>query len=223
MPHFIIETPIIQEAQVKKQEPGKAIFRMTMQTVDEVNQNKRMYPRDALSEAMEDCKARMKRRAFLGELDHPLPQGTSFDEVRQTTVLLKEVSHLLRDYEIKGNHIVGELETTSTSNGAKLLGLLRDKCGIGLSMRGMAELAQREDGINVVKKPLMVITYDSVSIPSHAAATVNFNDMRFESLNVLTENTRAGTICTPDGRCFLANYFDKLVETRVIEFFQVWV
>jgi len=201
MPHFIIETPIIQEAQVKKQEPGKAIFRMTMQTVDEVNQNKRMYPRDALSEAMEDCKAR----------------------IRQTTVLLKEVSHLLRDYEIKGNHIVGELETTSTSNGAKLLGLLRDKCGIGLSMRGMAELAQREDGINVVKKPLMVITYDSVSIPSHAAATVNFNDMRFESLNVLTENTRAGTICTPDGRCFLANYFDKLVETRVIEFFQVWV
>lgn len=223
MPHFIVESPVFQEADVRKSEPGKAIFRMTMQTVDEVNQNKRMYPRDALAEAMEECKPRMKKRAFLGELDHPIPTGNQFDEVRQTTVMLKEVSHLLRDYEIRGNHVIGELETTSTGNGAKLMGLLKDKCGIGLSMRGMAELNQREDGVNVVKKPLMVITYDSVSVPSHAAATVDFNNLKFESLNVLTESLNSGTICTPDGRCFLANYFDKLVETRVIEFFHKWV
>jgi len=223
MPHFIIESAIYQEAEIKKQEPGKAIFRMTMQTVDEVNQNKRLYPRDALSEAMDECKPRMTRRAFLGELDHPLPQGNQFDEVRQTTVMLKEVSHLLRDYEIVGNRVIGELETTSTSNGAKLLGLLKDRCGVGLSMRGMAELTQREDGVNVVSKPLMVITYDSVSIPSHADATVDFSNLKFESLSVLTENAGSGTICTPDGRCFLGNYFDKLVETRVVEFFHKWV
>jgi len=223
MSHFIIESAILQEAEIKKQEPGKAIFRMTMQTVDEVNQNKRIYPKDAITEALKECEGRMKSRAFLGELDHPIPTGNSFDEVRQTTVLLKEVSHLIRDYDIRGNRLVGELETTSTPNGGRLLGLLKDKCGIGLSMRGMAELERRNDGINVVKKPLLVITYDSVSTPSHSEATVDFNEMTFESYNVLLENSGSQTICTPDGRCYLSNYFDKLVENKMIKFFKRWV
>ena len=36
MPHFLGESAILQEAQVVKQEPGKAIFRMVMQEADEI-------------------------------------------------------------------------------------------------------------------------------------------------------------------------------------------
>ena len=53
MPKFIAESAILQEAEIIKSDPKKAIFRMTMQTVDEPNQNKRIYPRSVLSEGMD--------------------------------------------------------------------------------------------------------------------------------------------------------------------------
>ena len=223
MSSFILETPIFQEAKiVSSQDPKKAIFRMTMQTGNEVNQNKRMYPLDVLRGGMKNNDERIKRRAMLGEMDHPVPSGNeTFDGIRQTTVQLKEASHIVRDYDFKGNHLVGELETTSTPNGAILLGLLKDKSGIGLSMRGMAELEKQGD-VNVVKAPLYIITFDSVSLPSHKSAIVDFNEMRFESLSVLTESCN-GVVCTPDGKCYLGNYFDKLVESKIIKFFDKWV
>jgi len=223
MPKFISEGAIFQEAELIKVDPKKAIFRMTMQTVDEPNQNKRIYPRNVLTEGMEQTRDRVERRAFLGELDHPIPTGEGMqDGIRQTTVMLKEVSHIIRDFEFRGRRLVGELETADTPNGRILLGLLKDKSGIGLSMRGMGEL-KRVGNFNEVQRPLYIITFDSVSLPSHKAAVVDFNEMRFESYNVLTESVCSGVICTPDGRCYLPDYFDKLVETKVIQFNKRWI
>lgn len=222
MPKFIAESAIFQEAELVKTDPRKAIFRMTMQTVDEPNQNKRIYPRAVLTEGMEKTLDRVQKRAFLGELDHPIPTGSEMqDGMRQTTVMLKEVSHLLRSYEFQGKRLVGELETTDTPNGRILLGLLKDRSGIGLSMRGMGELRRNGD-FNEVQRPLYIITFDSVSLPSHKAAVVDFNEMRFESMNMLTE-CKSGVICTPDGRCYLPDYFDRLVETKIIQFSKRWV
>lgn len=220
MSSFIMESsPILHEAQLVKADPSKAIFRMTLQTVDEVNQNRRLYPRQVLMEGMEQCRDRLSRRAFFGELDHPFPQGNdSFDSVRQTTVSLSEVSHLLRDYDISGNRLIGELETVSTPKGAILLGLLRDKAGIGMSMRGLGELV-KSSGHDEVRGPLTIISFDAVSMPSHKSAVVDFNEMRFESKMILE---RAGMICCGD-KCFLPEYFDKLVETKIIKFFGRWV
>jgi hypothetical protein len=219
MSSFIIESPIFQEAQIIKNDPGKAIFRCAIQTVDEVNQNHRLYPKSVISEGIEACRSRMLRRAFLGELDHPIPTGEEkCDVIRQTTVLLANVSHIIRDYEFRGNHLVSEIETSSTPNGKILLGLLRDKSGVGFSMRGLAEL-ERGNEYNTVKGPLTIVSYDSVSFPSHESAVVDFNEMKFES-GVLTE--QSGLVCL-NGRCYLPNYFDKLVETKLIEFFDKWV
>ncbi len=216
MSFFIQEGAVYQEANVINKTPGKAIFRCTVQTEGEINQNKRMYPRDVLEEGMQGCKPRMKNRAFLSELDHPFPQGNQvFDQIRQTTVSLKEASHLIRDYDWKGRHLVAEMETLSTPNGSILLSLLNDKSGIGFSMRGLAELEKLQE-YNLVKSPLTIIAFDSVSQPSHKAAVIDFNEMRFEE-SMLRE--QAGLVCI-DGRCFLPDYFDKLVETRVIEFFK---
>ena len=128
---------------------------------------------------------------------------------------------MIRDYEFDGNKLIGELETTGPYGG-HLFTLLRDRVGVGISMRGMAEL-DHQNNVNIVKSPLMVITFDSVSMPSHKAAVVNFNEMRFESMNLLRESSCGTTICTPDGRCYLANYFDKLIETKVIQFNKNWI
>lgn len=218
MSSLICEGALMQEARVIKETPGKAIFRCTIQTADDVNQNRRLYPRNVLEMGMQNCSPRMRARAFLSELDHPIPTGTNVDSIRQTTVQLKEVSHIIRDYDWKGNHLVAEMETTSTPNGSILYGLLRDKSGIGFSMRGLAEL-ERLTEYNLVKGPLTIIAFDAVSQPSHKAAVVNFSEMRFES-KMIMEN--AGQICI-DGKCFLPDYFDKLVESRMISFFDKWI
>lgn len=218
--NFIIEQSIFSEAEIIKSSPTKAVFRCPIQSVDEINQNHRLYPSAVLSEGMENCDGRMKRRAFYSELDHPLPTGNDqVDGIRQTTVSLEKVSHIIRDYEFKNKHLVGEMETTSTPNGGILLGLLRDKTGVGFSMRGLAELERLQDH-NVVKSPLTIIAFDAVSMPSHKSAVVDFNEMKFEQ-EMLFESP-SGVICL-NGRCFMPDYFDKLVENKVIQFFKRWV
>jgi len=220
MGSLIIEQMIFSEAKMIKETPSKAIFRCPIQTVDEVNQNHRMYPSGVLKEGMENCDGRMKRRAFYSELDHPLPTGNdSVDGIRQTTVSLEKVSHIIRAYEFRNNTLVGEMETTSTPNGGILLGLLKDKTGVGFSMRGLAELERKQD-FSEVKSPLTVIAFDAVSMPSHRAAVVDFNEMKFES-HLLFESSN-GMVCL-NGRCFMPNYFDKLIETKVIKFFERWI
>ena len=225
MDKFIIESPILQEAEIVKQKPNKAIYRMVLQTCDEVNQNKRMYPKKVLSDAMSDAKERIDKKLPF-EMDHPLVQGNdAYDGMRQTTVLLKEVCGYITDYEFRGNLLVGECETASTSKGRDLLGMLTDKCVLGASMRGMAEL-HKENDINVVQSPLYIITFDLVSNPSHKQAIVNFKEMKFESKNILTESSdiceKGGLICC-GGVCYLPDYFDKLVESKVIKFFDRWI
>jgi len=220
-PNLIIEGTLLSEAQIIKSTPTKAIFRCPIQSVDDVNQNKRLYPMGVLSEGMENCRSRMDRRAFYSELDHPLPTGNdSVDGIRQTTVSLEKVSHIIRDYEFKNKILVGEMETTSTPNGGILFGLLKDKTGVGFSMRGLAEL-ERNNDYSVVRGPLTIIAFDAVSLPSHRSAVVDFNEMRFEHA-VLTENQDTKAICY-NGRCFMPDYFDKLVETKVITFVKRWV
>jgi hypothetical protein len=85
----------------------------------------------------------------------------------------------------------------------------------------MAEL-EKKNNINVVQSPLYIITFDAVSLPSHRSATVDFNEMRFESKNILSESC-SGTICLPNGVCYLSNYVDMLIETKVIKFFDRWI
>ncbi len=220
MSSLIIEQSIFSEANIVKQTPSRAIFRCPIQTSDEVNQNKRLYPSSVLGEGMKSCESRMTRRAFYSELDHPLPTGNDqIDGVRQTTVALSNSSHIIRDYDFKGNVLVGEMETLSTDAGRQLFALLNDKTGVGFSMRGLAELERLQDH-NVVKSPLTIIAFDAVSMPSHRSAVVDFNEMKFEQ-KVLFEST-SGLVCM-GGRCFLPEYFDKLVETKMIQFFDRWV
>jgi hypothetical protein len=220
MAHFIAEQAIFQEAEIVRNKGNKAIFRMILQTLDEINQNKRLYPNQVTVDAMENCRERMLRKSFYGEMDHPIPKGNqTFDAIRQTQVALERVSHYIRDYDIRGNLIYGEIETASTPKGEILLGLLNDRSGIGMSMRGLAEL-ERLKSYNVVKHPLLIVSYDSVSLPSHKSAVVDFNEMKYEAKNLIQENKNL--ICY-EGECFLPNYFDKLVETKIIEFTTKWV
>ena len=219
MPVFLNEGAIYQEAQNVKNLPGKAVFKMVLQDADIVNQNRRLYPKPVLEAGIEATSSRVKRKAFFGELDHPfITNDEAFNAQRQTTVSLEKISHIIRGFDFRGDQLVGEIETASTPNGSILLGLINDKAGIGMSMRGLAELERGEE-YNTVRSPLTIIAFDSVSSPSHKAAVVDFNEMTFES-HLITESSNL--VCV-NGKCFLPNYFDKLVESKCVKFFEKWV
>jgi len=221
-PNLIIEsTGVFQEPEVVASKDNKVIFRMVLQDCDVPNQNNRIYPQKVLASSMVECSNRMKRRAFLGELDHPeLDADDNVNGARQTTVLLKEASHIIRDFDFKDNILFGELESLNTPNGKILYSLLKSKVGIGISMRGMASLEKNRDGYNVVQDPLLIVSYDIVSNPSHKSSLVNFQEMTFESKSLIQESNNR--VCL-DGKCYLPDYFDKLIEQKFIKFWDSWV
>lgn len=234
MSNLILESPILQEVQFVKQDATRCRFKCVLQTSDDLNRNKRIYPKDVLEQGMNDKRDQMKTKSFYGELDHPMSKGDPHvDGQRQTTVMLKEVSHYITEYEWNGNKLIAKMETATTPNGKILFALIRDNSTVGFSMRGLAELDRKQDH-SIVKGPLTIISYDSVSTPSHSASVVNFNEMTFESENIIqnkngniiTEmcNIQEGldTVCF-NGKCFLNEYFDRLVETKTIQFFNRWI
>lgn len=234
MTYFLSEQSIVQEADVVHEKSEKCVFRMAVQSADDENRNRRVYPYSVLDESIKNCMPQVKSRSFYGETDHPIPSGNSdFDEIRQTTVLLKESSHIVTDFQWRGKILWAQFETLSNRHGKDLVALLKDRTTIGSSMRGLAEL-ERKNGKSIVQSPLIIITYDIVSSPSHQIATVDEREVTFESMaqmdnkKVINESCNikekdSGLICTSDGICYLPNYFDKLVEQNIIKFSKKWV
>jgi len=208
--NILIESAIFARPEkVKKYTDGKVVFEAFLQEADSKNQNKRVYPKDVLDESMKKITLKIQRRSFLGELDHPITQ----DQVRQTTVLYKEASHIIREWSWEGSMIKGIIETTPyTPNGKIMSGLIYDKVPIGFSLRGLADL---EDfgTYQKVLSPLVVITYDCVSEPSHSAATIQ--EIRNENVvHILRESKQL--ICCKNGVCYIPNYFDELIERKIL-------
>ena len=229
MTYFLNEQTIIQEANVVKENAVKAIFWMAIQDADGQNSNKRVYPFDVLNKAVSNCMDMVNNRCYFGEYDHPVPQGnSSFDEVRQTTVLLEKSSHIITDFQWRNKVLYGKFETLSNFYGKELLSLLKDQTRLGTSMRGLAELERKGD-IAYVQDPLIIVTYDVISKPSHAIATIDEKEVNFE--NVLQNDSRKELLfehnlkkkndqmlCDKDGTCFLADYVDKMIEQKTVEF-----
>jgi len=216
MSNLLIERAVFQiPEKVKKYTDDKVIFEAYLQEAEEPNQNKRVYPKEVLVDGLNKISEKVQRRSFLGELDHPI----STNQIRQTTVLYKEVSHIIRETMWQGNLLRGVIETTPyTSNGKTLGGLVLDRVTVGFSLRGLADV-QDNGGLQQVMAPLIMICYDSVSEPSNNKATIQ--EIRNENLvRVVSESKNL--ICTADGRCYLPDLFDQLVERKLIKLKKRW-
>lgn len=149
----------------------KVKIRTVLQTTDDVNFNKRIYPRYLVEKAINSLQPLIQSRTLLGELDHPVLTGnTEVDEYRHFVVLYDNVSHIINKMWMDGNMVMGEIETTSTDNGYKLAGLIMDGVKVGFSVRAVGECKTRSDGITEITTPFEIITYDCVSNPSHEKA-----------------------------------------------------
>jgi len=195
---------------VKKYLDGKVVFEAYLQEANNKNQNKRFYELPVLDSAMGRISDKIRRRAFVGELDHPITE----DQVRQTTVLYKEASHLIRESGWDGNMLRGVVETLPyTPNGKTLSGLILDSIPVGFSLRGLADL---EDfgSYQKVLDPLIIISFDSVSEPSHTKATIQ--EIRNENVVHIIKESKNLIHCS-NGKCYLTDYFDELIERQILQ------
>lgn len=220
--YIINESPMIGYPKKIKKTKDKIRMECVLQTVGDMNRNKRIYDKHTLQESINSLSERIENGEFLGELDHPLDSNPT----RQITVLYKEASHKFCETGWDGNKLVSIIETlAATENGRVLRDLVaKDKVPVGFSYRGMGNLQQIfESGQRCFKVtgPLQTITWDAVSYPSHKEAklvkvTEGVSNAIHESINInniITESN--GVICTEDGMCFLPNDYDRYIEERV--------
>lgn len=152
---------------------NKVIFEAILHTSGEPNANGRIYDLEAMKEAVESLKPRLKDRTFGGELDHPLP--TSDEEhsmLRHMTLSLADMSHIITDMWFEGNKLVGTCETTNTPKGQILYNLIVDGVNVGFSIRAISDNITKKDGYDYVKGPITLVAIDAVSSPSHKGAKV---------------------------------------------------
>lgn len=230
---LIIENEIVRSVpkNLKQQRNGNLRMECVLQTVGDVNRNKRRYSRAIMEEGLGKIADRLHEGSLLGELDHPIDRNPT----RQVSVLYKEASHRILECGWDGNKLVSVVENLRTPNGIILRNLAEDGVPVGFSFRGMGDLRQmHENGIsfNDVVGPIHIVTWDAVSYPSHAAAkmikiTEGVKTELMEASykmkkvsQILHEASGAnecnGMICTMEGICYLPNEFDQLVEQRVI-------
>jgi len=167
----------------------KARIKTVLQTLNEVNKNKRIYPRYILEKSLNELRPIIKSRSLLGELDHPLVLGNDeADSYRHFVVLYEKASHIFEDIYIDDNVVYGIVETSLTDPGFKMAGLIMDQVPVGFSLRAIGESKVRHDGVTEVTNPFSIITYDCVSNPSHAKARMvevvseNFNKFREDTV-----------------------------------------
>lgn len=134
-------------------------IRGVFQRADEVNNNKRIYPKALMEEHVKEMQPAIRENRLLGELDHP-----AYDVVK-----LSNASHKITKLEMQGNDVIGEAVILGTPAGKVAQELIKGGVAIGISSRGTGTLAEGKGGHSTVKE-YHGITYDLVADPSTRGA-----------------------------------------------------
>lgn len=130
---------------------------------EQVNRNRRVYPKKVLESAVNKYVADYVRKGrAVGELNHP--EGP--------TINLDKVSHRITELKWNGNDVVGKALILDTPMGKIVKGLLEGGCQLGVSSRGMGTVATR-NGQTFVNDDFVLSTVDIVQDPSAPSAFVN--------------------------------------------------
>jgi len=122
---------------------------------EERNQNGRIYKENVIEREVNKFmseKVKHNRAGAGGELNHP----------DSPIVNLERISHYIRDLQQEGNVWLGKAQIANTPMGAIAKALLKDGYSLGVSTRGLGQVA--DDG--EVGEDYNLITVDLVSEPS---------------------------------------------------------
>lgn len=209
---------------------SKVVFKARLQESDVVNQNRRKYSPVVCESITSQLAPKASNRNLLMEVDHPMFGGGDpmSQKKRATVIEIKNCGSLLRNISFKDGQVIGEIETLSGFRGPDLANLiLKDKVDIGFSLRALGSVQPLQDGTVMVKTPIMPITYDVVSTPSHANAKMleflpeSFADFE-NDCNVICEGNEASIleaeqihIC--EGNQCITKFIDEIINERFMD------
>ena len=151
---FKLSSPLLTE-NVNK-DNGNVLVEGILATAEVKNGNGRYYSKELWNREMDKYKDLIKERRSLGELDHP----------ESSVVNLKNVSHLIREYNWDGDNVMGIIEILPTPSGNILMELIKNGVTVGVSSRGMGSL-QDVGGVMEVQDDFELLCWDFVSTPSN--------------------------------------------------------
>jgi hypothetical protein len=137
------------------QEPQKYYITGPYMMSGSPNQNGRIYKLDEMKNEVERYSNEMiKTRRAIGEMNHP--QSTEVNPVN--------ACHLVTELRQNGNYFMGKSLILDTPMGQLLKSLVRDKIQMGISTRGLGNLAESASGKTVSNFHLICL--DVVHQPS---------------------------------------------------------
>ena len=137
------------------EEPQKYYITGKYMLFGEKNQNGRVYQGDEMIKEVERYTSDMiKTRRSIGEMNHP--QSTEVNPVN--------ACHLVTELKQSGNYFLGKSLILDTPMGQLLKSLVKDKIQMGISTRGLGNLAESSGGKQVSNFHLICL--DVVHQPS---------------------------------------------------------
>ena len=145
---------------------GRLVAEGILQTADEVNRNRRIYPHEELFPQLKAPRTlELLEAGYLrAELGHPL----SNELVRQQTIDDTKTCAQFLKLWIDGMNIWGTFRGTNNAYGEAFDKDLRDGCKPAWSLRALGTIVETERGAEVHN--LKLITWDQVIYPSHPGA-----------------------------------------------------
>ena len=137
-------------------ESGNLVVEGILATAEVKNGNGRYYKKELWDREMEKYDQLVKERRSMGELDHP----------ESTVINLKNVSHIVTDYNWDGDQLMGKIEILPTPSGNILKELIKNGITVGVSSRGMGSLEQN-GSVMEVQDDFELLCWDFVSTPSN--------------------------------------------------------
>ena len=137
-------------------ENGNLMVEGILATAEVKNGNGRYYKKELWDREMEKYDQIIKERRSMGELDH----------LESTVINLKNVSHIVTDYNWDGDQLMGKIEILPTPSGNILKELIKNGITVGVSSRGMGSLEQN-GSVMEVQDDFELLCWDFVSTPSN--------------------------------------------------------
>ena len=147
----------IQLIEGLKAPSGNPMVQGILATAEVKNGNGRYYSKELWEREIDKYKTIVKENRATGELDHP----------ESSIINLKNVSHIIRDIQWKGNQVMGLIELLPTISGNILKALIENNVQVGVSSRGMGSLKEMNEGTLEVQDDFELLCWDFVSTPSN--------------------------------------------------------
>jgi hypothetical protein len=128
------------------------------------NRNGRVYPQKIMESAVNKyCEEFVSSKRALGELSHPENRPTVKPEL---------ASHLITEFRMDKNNVMGKAKILNTPQGQIVKGLLEGGVKLGVSTRGLGSVTERA-GSTYVGDDYTLMAVDVVSDPSGIDCWVN--------------------------------------------------